>query len=188
MSASVWPDGFLAALGAGGILSKVRAEYELKKVRSLKFRFANATRDWINPMELGGRLVGHRLSGAHPFVAEGHRYYLVTAVARTPSISIIAETNGSTGGTVEIGAAHLADAKSTVKVESSGTGEITFAGEQPLAFGVELYELVYNQKRQQLKLKMPEGAIRVRSVYSAAPLVTPAFIGGDDGDIFLRVT
>jgi hypothetical protein len=178
---------FMTALGAGTVLEKLRVAYAAKGVRTLKFRFSDATRDWVDMLDLGERLIDHKLSSTHPFVSEEHRYYLVTSVSRTTSISVTAQADRESGPGVEIGAAQFGDLDASVKVQSSATGELTFAGIRTLAFGVELYELVYVPKKGQLKLKLPEGAIAVRATPRAEPLAKPVFIGGDDADIFLRL-
>jgi hypothetical protein len=178
-------EGFLNAMGAFGIVTKIQAEYEAKKMNVIKFRFAHITRDYMNAMALGGKLIRHQLMEDHPFYDEGYRYYVVTAVIRTKSISIIGEGDQTKSGTVKVGAIKIADVSTGVSVEESSGGEVTFIGEKNLVFGVELYELSYDSKRKKLKYKIPSGAIKVRN--KSEPLVKPAFIGGPEDDIFLKV-
>jgi hypothetical protein len=178
-------EGFLTALGALGILNKVRANYESKKASSMKFRFAHATRDSVNAFELGSKLIRHKVMEDHPLYEKGYRYYLVTAVARTPSISIMAENDEDKAVTIDVGAMELGEVTTGITVEKSSETEVTFIGKKSLAFGVELYELTYDPKRSKLKLKIPEGLIKVRG--SSEIPVKPAFIGGPNDDIFLDV-
>lgn len=182
-------EGFLTALGAAGIVNKVRASYEARNANVLKFRFARATRDSVDVLLLGSKLIRHKLVEDHPLYEEGYRYYLVTAVARTPSISIIAENAKTKAVNVDVGAMQIADVATGVSVEKSSEGEVTFVGGKSLAFGVELHELLYDTKRNKLKLKLPPGAIRVlRGAREASGrLVEPAFIGGVEGDVFLTI-
>jgi hypothetical protein len=70
-------EGFLAALGAGGVISKVRAGYTAKKTESLRFHLDDATRDSVDPMRLGSILAGHHPVPGHPMWSPSNRYYLV---------------------------------------------------------------------------------------------------------------
>src|SRR2546425_2350227 len=101
-------EGFLVAVGAGAIVDKVRAEYEAARARTIRFRFPDATRDSVDPIELGTRLEEHKLAEDHPLWAPANRYYLVTAVARTSSITVRAGTGESESVDLEIGALTVA--------------------------------------------------------------------------------
>lgn len=179
-------ENFLTAFGAGEIVNKVRAIYEAKKVNVMMFRFAHATRDSMDMLLMGSKLIRHRLIEDHPLYEKGHRYYLVTAVVRTPSISIISESNKTKVGIGDIGTMKIAEVAPRVTVEESHEAEITFSGEKNLAFGVVLHELLYDSKRNKLKFKLPKGLIKVMKP-SSERLVNPAFIGGPDDDVFLTV-
>ncbi len=180
-------EGFLAAMGAVGIVSSLRASWQARRVGFLRFRFSSAVRDSVDVLLLGSRLIRHKLVEDHPLHDEDHRYYLVTAVARTPSISIVAESAEGKAVAVDIGAARMADVGAGVSVQQTSEGEVTFAGSKSLAFGVELHELQYDSKRGRVKLRMPEGAVRVRSRERGGPqrLMQPAVIGGPEDDVFL---
>ncbi len=177
-------DGFLTAMGAGGIVTKVRASYEAKGMKTLKFHFDLATRDYVDAFLFGRKLIGHRVMEEHPLYIEGCRYYLTTAVVRSSSISIIAEGDNATSVNIDLEAMKIAEASAAVSTTKSGEGEVTFIGKKKLAFGVELYELHYDAKRKTLKL-LPPGVIQVRG--GPAPVVKPAFIGGPDGEVFIKV-
>jgi hypothetical protein len=62
---------------------------------------------------------------------------------------------------------------------------VTYSGEKSLAFGVELYELQFDTKRNALKLALPKDAIRVRG--GGSPLVKAAFIGGAEESAFISI-
>ena len=182
-------ENFLSSLGAGGIVNRVRAGYEAKKANVLKFRFAHATRDSVDVMLLGVKLIRRKLMEDHPLHEKGNQYYLVTAVARTPSISIMSESDKEKALTLNVGAMKLAEVATGVSLEESSEGEVTFNGEKSLAFGVELHELVHDSKHNKLRLKMPQRAIKLRRKVGKPPerRVKPAFIGGSDDDVFFTV-
>jgi hypothetical protein len=180
-------EGFLTAFGAAGLVGKARASFESKRTRSIRFRFQNATRDSTDVLAVGRSIWRHRFPDAHGVGDEHSRYYLATAVARTPSLTIRAETE--TGDTVklDVEAAHIAGADTNISVTEASEGDITFAGDRPLAFGVELHELVFDEKMQALKLKDPPPPMRVRGNGADERSVRPAFIGGEDGDVLLQL-
>ena len=179
-------DGFLGSLGAGAVLQSIKAEMEAKKVRSLKFRIAAAVRDSVDPLALGVLLQRSKVADDAPFLGPQYRYYLVTAVARSRSISVATHQESDGGPKVSLGLAHVADVKGEVKITRADDGELTFTGEKVLAFGVELYELAWMEQKKQLKLKISGDAIPLRSDRDPRPLAEPAFIGGMDDDIFIR--
>lgn len=180
-------EGFLGALGAVGIMGKLRTEFDAKGVKTLQFRIAKAERDSVDPLALGAALVGSKLAKNAPFIGEQYRYYLVSGVARSRSISIVAHRGSSGGASVEIDVEPVAKADVGLSIERSSDGELTFQGARPLAFGVELYELVWLKDLDQFKLKLTGDAIRVRSKRDAPPLATPTLLGGSDADIFVNL-
>src|SRR5262249_41860246 len=84
-------DGFLKAVGAGGIITKLSSSYESKNTHMLKFRFAEITRDHTDPYWLSEDISSHTIKKNSAMYGEGYHYFLVTAVVRSPSINIIAE-------------------------------------------------------------------------------------------------
>lgn len=179
-------EGFLAALGAGAVIGEAKAEFARANARSLRFRFGDATRDSVDPLLLGRELAGHSVRRDNAMYDKRNRYYLVTAVVRSPSIGVTAETDRSTRASVDLQALAVADVGSEVSVSASRQGEIVFAGTKRLAFGVELYELVDPGESGSLRLRAPESAVRVRG-RTREPIPEPAFIGGEDGDAFLTI-
>lgn len=176
---------FLAAMGAAGILTKVRAGYETKGTKTLKFRFAQPTRDWLDGMQVGNKLIGHHIMERHALYVEGYRYYLVTAVARSSSIIITGETQSANSVSLDLEAMKAAEVSAGVSLTKSSEGEVTFSGKKSLAFGVELYELRYDVKRKELRLLLA-GGIQLRGK-PAMPDARPVFIGGPEDEAFIAV-
>ncbi|HEV8483777.1 MAG TPA: hypothetical protein VGV87_09530 [Blastocatellia bacterium] len=186
-------DGFLNALGAAGIVNKVRVGFEARKTQALKFRFTEAVRDSMDVMQLGKNLINRKIVKNHALFDEDYNYYVVTAVARSSSISVIGETEAEKSVNGALEAMHLGNVDGGVSIKTSGEGEVTFSGNKKLAFGVQLYELKYDANRKALRLKLPPDAVRVMKAEEAIEgrkgidLVKPAFIGGPEGNVFLDV-
>ena len=181
-------EGFLSALGAAGLVGNARASFESKRTRSIRFRFQNATRDSTDVLKVGQAIWRHRFPERHGVGDAGSRYYLATAVARTSSLTIRAETESGDAVKLDLDAARIGGADANVKITEASEGDITFAGERPLAFGVELHELVFDKKLQALKLKDPPPPTRVRTAGDTPErAIKPAFIGGEEGDVLLHL-
>ena len=178
-------EGFLSAFGAIGILDKVRVSYELKKANTMKFRFADTTRDSVDALLLGSKLIRHTIIEDHPLYEKGYRYYLVTAVVRTSSISITAESDENKILDIDVDAMSIGENTTGISVKKSSETEMMFIGKKKLTFGVELYELIYDKKRKKLELKIPEGLIKTMG--SSKIPIEPAFIGGPDDNTHIKV-
>jgi hypothetical protein len=171
-------ESFLVALGAAGVVDKVKAGYQRSSASGARFRFADATRDSMDPLSLGTAFLDRRFIRRHAFVAPENRYYIVGAVVRTPSISILVEDQ--TSNAVDLGAEAMAvlDAEASVSAERLETGEIRYAGGKRLAIGVELYELRFDEGEQRLEMLTPEDVVDLRRGRPVAP--SPVFLGEDD--------
>jgi hypothetical protein len=171
--------GFLTAIGAGAVVSEVSAGYRRADSASLRFRFTRPTRDSIEPGALGSALEGRRFRHTHPLVQPDNEYFITAAVARSRSISVVAEDRRSR--TVELGAEVVAavNAHAGVTLESAATGEVTFEGEVPLAFGLELYELRVDADGQKLSM-LPQDSRDALKAGKPAPPPPPVFVAPDD--------
>lgn len=179
-------DGFLTAMGLAGILTKVHMSYEAKGTKELKFHFVQPTRDSIDVWRLGSMLIKHRPIIDNPAYNDRSRYFVASAVARSPSISVIAERNDGNAVDVNLGVIKVIDAATGASVTKSNQGEVTFKGKRSLAFGVELRELSYDAERG-LRLLLPPGAIKVAGFRDErGPLLKPAFLGDPTGSAFIH--
>lgn len=177
---------FLSALGALGLMSSLKAAYQSNNTSAIHFRFRDATRDYVDPMALGTAIKHSRFDRTHPFVADDNNYFLVAGVVRTPSISIVAEDARENAVNIDVGALKLAAANAGVDLKHTATGEVTYAGQEKLAIGVELYELVHDKEQDRLLLKIPKKPPRTLRG-SRQRAVPPAFIGGRDGNAFITL-
>jgi hypothetical protein len=183
-------DGFLTTIGASGIISNIRSSYESQNIHTLKFRFTEITRDYIDPYWLSDEISGHRINEKSAMYGEGYRYFLVTAVVKSPSINIIAEDEQKRAVDVDVKALQLANISANVSLEHAGKGEIIFKGKHNLVFGVELYELIYDSKYNCFRFKTVTETVKLRDKGSEIIRtdIKPAFIGdSNEGDAFLQI-
>jgi len=176
-------EGFFVALGATLPLGKVKAHWQAKGARNLRFKLQDAKRDSVDVGQLGLTLVDNVLAVNHPLVDMTNRYYVVTGVARSPSLTVALEDEQ--GNTLDLGAdvTGMGSADVGVTITRGAAGEVTFAGETALAFGLELFELYLCEER--VRLRLPEGAFLLRVPDAPGGGPQPAFIGGDDSDVFI---
>jgi hypothetical protein len=179
-------EGFFSAIGAVGLFGKVKSEYATAKTHSLRFSFNEALRDSLDVGLMGSKLIRHRFSKKHALVNPGNRYYLVTGVARSKSISVTAVTKSEDSVGLGVEVLKTAKAEGKVEIEKQSEGTYTYTGPKHLAFGVELYELTYDERNDKMKMLVPEGAIGVMAgaPEDRAPLLRPAFVETEDDDAF----
>jgi hypothetical protein len=173
--------GFLGALGAPLAAARVTASYERGTTRSLHFRLADATRSSLDPFLLGMKLRNARLDAKNPFIQDGQRYYVTTAVIWATSLTILAEDGAKAAVDVDVDVgAGLLDAEAGLSVEKGGAGELRYEGKRPLAIGVELHELLYDREQKRFLMQFANDIVRVRS---EGPVQRQgAFIGDEKRD------
>jgi hypothetical protein len=175
--------GFLAAIGAPGVLTDLGVEYQRTKTSSLAFEFRDATLDSIDPGELGLRLIDHQLRPDHPLVLTDSTYFVVCGVARSSSLTVHRSAQARTATNVNLEALDVAGAHTGLKIDRESDIEVTFRGAQAVVFGVELYELAADASGA-LRMLTPDGPLYSRG--AAPPELRAAFIG-DDGDAFIAL-
>lgn len=175
--------GFLTAIGAGAILSKLSAHFERGRTAHLRFSFGEVTRDSMNPTGLATALQGRRLVAKNPLVQPNADYFVTAAVVRSPAIGVVAEDERKRR--VELGAEALqvAGADTDVALESGANGELTFRGTTPLAIGLELYELRFDEAGK-LSMLAQDPRDPVHAGKEAVP--DPAFLD-PDGNVLLEL-
>jgi hypothetical protein len=179
--------GFLAVLGAAGVVDELRAGYRDARTSSVRFAFRQPTRDAINIGTLSSRLAASRLDDSQPLVANKNRYYLIGAVVRTPSVTVKAQDESAQG--VELGASVLAavDATGAVRTTRSSEDEVTYEAAEDgraLAIGVELYELTHDRKADRLRIGMTDEALEIRRGRPVA--AQPVLLGGPEADALVE--
>jgi hypothetical protein len=171
-------DGFFSAIGAAVGIGKIKAEFENKHASKVRFQLKDATRDSVDAFEFGKSLIPCKLNGRQPFVRPGNRYYAVTGVLRSKSITLHSEDETSTKIGLDIGALHNAvDVGGKIAVSSDAEGEATYTGLTPLAFGVELVELLYDDNESKFFIAGIREAATVRADKERRVLIGDAKAG-----------
>jgi len=170
--------GFMTAIGAAAVVSSVSASFERSRTARLRFRFDDVTRDSMELNSLANALEGRRFRAQSLLVQPGADYFVTAAVVRSPCVGVVAEDDSSRR--VEFGAEVLAvaDATAGVTVESSATGELTFRGTTPLAIGLELYQLRYDEREGKLSMRAQDPRDPVKAGKEATPRA--AFVAPGD--------
>lgn len=182
-------EGFLNALGptGGSVGTKVRGSYEATNTQTISFQFINATRDYVDPFLFGNKLDGYRINERNPLYSARRRYYVVTGVARTSSISIKVQGDNKKDVNANVNAMQTISTSGGLCVKNSGQGQITFKGEKKLAFGVELYELKYHASDNRFLMEIMKDALVMRDK-SKEKTPRPALLGHPiKGDVFIPV-
>ena len=98
-------EGFINVLAGGPFGTKIRGNYEQKHARMIKLRFDSVTQDRLDRYLLGDKLRRHKIKEGNAAIIPGQKYYIVIAVARSRSISIIAEGENQKKLDIEVEAA-----------------------------------------------------------------------------------
>jgi hypothetical protein len=172
-------ENFLTALGAAGLIHELKASVQNTNARNFAFRFARVSRESLVPTALGRALIGRHFLQSHPWVSQGNRYYVVAAVLRSNSISVRGLDKRDSAVDLGAGVATMADVHTGVQVTKASTSELVYSGRDPLAIGVELYELRWDEGENELAFHTPKGPIRVHGL-TETNLPPPAFVGNED--------
>lgn len=180
-------EGFLSLIGAQAVIKALSAAFKKSNTKALKLRFGGATRDYLeDPFELELRLRNFRFAREDSLMRPGCRYYIVTAVHRSDQISFTAVDEHSAQLDVSAEVAAIGGANAAIK--SSGNGEMTAESDTSLVYGVELSELVHNERRNRLELAMTKGYVQVRTgEQGQLPGSARSMIGGPDDSMRLRI-
>jgi hypothetical protein len=171
-------DGFFGAIGIAASIGKIKAEFENKQASRVRFRLKSATRDSVDAFEFGKSLIPCKLNGRQPFVQPGNRYYAVTGVFRSQSITLHSEDENSNIVGLDVGALQNAiDVGGKIAVSSEAVGEATYTGLTPLAFGVELVEILYDDIEQKFFVAGIREAATVRAYKERRVLIGDAKTG-----------
>ena len=74
----------------GGKITGLKVHYQTNRTHFVQYKFSNPTRDSIDPGELGQKLTNNSINTKHPMYEFGRRYFVVTGILRSKSITIAA--------------------------------------------------------------------------------------------------
>ena len=154
---------FLNVLSIGSSLgTKICAYLDENSALKIRFNFSDATRDSVQPELLRSELGRYHVKEGTNLSEEGQRHYIVTGLAKSPSISIIAEGNNQKRLDINVQAVGISNFSSDVSIQKSEEGKIIFSNKKRLVFGVELFELEYDNINKRFRLKLTEEVYKVR--------------------------
>jgi len=168
-------EGFLKVFRASSIISTIKAGYESKATHFVKFSFSNVTRDSVKVNLVRRKMSGHKIVDGGSIGDDDNKnaeYYVVTAVLKSPSINISAEDVNNKSLDVNIEAANIADASTKVSVERAREGEISYKGDRSIAFGVELYQLDYDNGNRSFKFHQVTNTVSLRNAENREITIT----------------
>lgn len=148
----------------------------------MTFRFTNPTLDAMDVLALGTSLAGFA-PAASAMSFDKFRMYLVTGVARSSSISVVALNDQNTAVDLGVDVLQLASLGVGASISKSTEGEYTFSGGAKLAFGFQGIELIYDSRKNLLHLG-PQG--QVIKGFVGPPIPKPVFLGDPEGDPFIQ--
>ena len=176
-------EAFLAGIGAGAVVQRVRAGYEQQQTRTVKLRFGNVTRIYMDLGTLGVRLRTARFDPDHSLVHPDNHRFIASAIVRSPSISVTAEDDRHKALTLEAGVLAAVDAHAKVGTQVKDTGEVTYTGDTALAIGVALHEL-----RPRADGSLGMGLPGTTPMRAGRPLPPAPVFLGDDEDALIMPT
>lgn len=182
-------DSFLSSLGANNISGNFKTEFKKKGIQGLKFFFNDIERDSVDVLKLGADLIDTAINSAHPLINKNYKYYIVTAVVKSSSISIKTDADLNLDSILNAEALKLLNLKWQMHINKSDDGEITFLGDKknPLVFGVQVYEMVFDLLRDRIRLTIPDVSIKLMSDAAMTEIPSATFIGADNGNAFINL-
>jgi hypothetical protein len=175
--------GFLTLLGAG-VVKTISVAMEKSQSQALRFRFGGCTREYVKDgFELDWKLSEVSFDRDNSAMKEGCRYYIATGVHYCNKLTFEVLDKNLAKVDLSADVAMLASAKTGLSVEEDR--QITATSDKTLAYGVELNEIVYDQKRKRLRLQESGDYVHVKGVQTAG--LPKAMVGGPDDSIVLQV-
>lgn len=178
--------GFLAAIGAQVIINKLSATVGRGRAKALRFRISNATRDSVDPFAFERSLRKHHCSPDDLMMKERCRYYVAVAVHRTDELSFTALDTKS--AEIDLSAEVAGLGAANIKAGIGAGSELTIRVDTPMAYGVELSELIYNDRRSRLELAMTKGYVQTMAAPAGdLPGSARSMIGGAQDSMVLAI-
>lgn len=167
-------EGFLSLISSN-ILKSVSLLVEKSRIQALRFRFVGCTRDYVmDDFDLDWKLSETDFDKANSAIKEGYRYYIATSVHYCKNLSFeILDKNMKKidfSGAIKA----LGGAQTGLTVDKKH--QAAAASDRTLAYGVELNEIVYDEKRGRLELKEAKNYVHTKASTDIA--LPKAMVGG----------
>ena len=132
----------LGALFGGSQSSSLGARTEVRHAKTLTITYQDVTQDSLAVLELQSWLENATIRGAQQATTwlNNDKLAAVTAVLRTPKLSIVAERDN--GAAIQLNVPEIqgvVSGQAAVSAESDTSSTVTFTGAQPIAFGFQAY-------------------------------------------------
>jgi len=175
--------GFLALLGIGAV-NAVSASFEKSQSDSLRFRFGGCTRDYVlDGFDLDWKLSEVVFDKNKSAMKDDGRYYIVTGVHFCNELTFELLDKNQMKVDLSADLALVGGVKSGLSI--SKDKQITAKSNKKLAYGVELNELVYDEKRNRLQLEESKSYVHVKARRDA--VLPKAMIGGPTGSLLVPI-
>jgi hypothetical protein len=175
--------GFLALIGAGAAKT-VSGALKKSDSRTLRFQFGGCTRDHVkDDFDLENRLSDFAFDKDKSAMKAGCRYYIATGVQYCNRIKF--EALDKNMAKIDMSADVPVVAAGEIGLSVDRDRQITATSDKLLAYGVELNEIRYDEKRKRLGLQGAQNHVQVRG--AGAGGLPKAMIGGPEDTMILRI-
>ncbi len=179
-------EGFLQACGASGIVHNLSGVFARGGARSLRLRVSNATRDSVDAFALERALRNCRIAPGDRVEQKSCKYYIALAVHR--SDKIVFSARNSDGTEIDLGADVAAFASANVRLEGKNSSSVLVQVSSTLAYGVELSELDYNERRSRYELAAVKHYVHTMGERALdLPGSARSMIGGPEDSMLLDI-
>jgi hypothetical protein len=138
----------LGALFGGGASSKLGADLEGKRAKSISVTYEDVTQDSLAVLELQSWLEGSEIKSSRQATdwLNDEKLAAITAVLRTAKLSIVAQRENGVAIELNVPAIQgLVAGDAKVSAQSSDSSKITFTGKEPIAFGFQAFVMVFDE-------------------------------------------
>ncbi|MCP3367747.1 hypothetical protein [Bradyrhizobium cajani] len=173
----------------GGTSGRLQSAYDSAAMVTVRIGMA----EWLdcNPSKLSDFIAEAALHQKQGVYSEGDRLYVITGVAVAKAIEVIAYDKTGAEMTAAADAAAAGTIEANLSAKRTGKAGVTYSGQKPIVFAIELFELELKGGRWGLKGVDRYVAARGEGdeEQDRLPPSEAAFIGdAEDGPAFINVT
>lgn len=181
---------FLAAVHpAAALIEEIGAAYRAADTSRVQFAFDEPTLSSLDPGKLGKALRESTFDARHGLIAEGNRYFVVVGAARSRCLRLASENRRSQRVEANIAAVVGGEVTAGLSIETDETGVTSYAGTDPVVFGLQLVEIARDPTEDKFHFSTPADPVRVRSIDTGETVESDVVFLGDPwtGDAFVEL-
>lgn len=179
-------EAFFAAVGAQTIFSKLAQRFGGSRSSALRFRFSKAVRDSVDVFAFERVLRKHKCEIDDLLMKEGFRYYVAIGVHRSDALAF--KVLDSKSGEIDLSADVKGLVDGDFELKTAKDFELIIKSNKPLAYGVELSELIYNERRTRLELAITKHYVQTLATPTGdLPGSARSMIGGPEDIMTLDI-